>query len=296
MKTPPGMFRWDALRRNLRALTPLDHEATREEERMLHTVLDPHGWDEATTTRGLAGLKLSASGEWDMGWMFVFRLGHRLDFAAVEDRAGHLSVAMGLLRPRQMLSDPPVRGHDPETLAVLTTGMTAVHRVWEGSVLCVGMADRADRVIVWVGLHDRLSRVAGAEDAMAKLHAAAEAEREEERKAAKAVRQPTRAEIEQSRAQQAAMYEEFVRAQAAEKAAEPSSPASAPAPRVSVCDQVRDLVHGAHGGLTAKEIETKSGHSQSRIYRCLTDAVNSGEMTKVGKKYVTTPKIEEEEN
>src|SRR6266545_5421389 len=115
VKTPPDMFRWDALRRNLKTLTPLDHEATREEQRLLHTVLDPHGWDETVAARGLAGLKLSAAGEWDLGWMFVFRLGHRLDFAAVKDRAGHLAVAMGLLRPQVMATDYGVLvGHDAE--------------------------------------------------------------------------------------------------------------------------------------------------------------------------------------
>lgn len=266
-------------------------DLTDEDGRLLLRILDPWQWEEMTESRGLKGLRRTSGGlaRWDLGWRLVVRLKGRLDFYELQDRGHHLVTALGLKRGMHTVPD-----ETDLTTQQIAECMVAAHRKRRGSVLMVLPGDRSDRAELWLGMSDQLAQVAAGQDNMRALHEAAERERKEEREAAKAAVTATPEGVAQSLAFQRQFAEQWAQQNAAGKSAARPSPAPGGRPRISVCDDVRDLVSQAPGGLTAAEITTKSGYSQSRVYACLNGHVDSGVITKVGKRYVTTPKIEED--
>ncbi|MFI5879422.1 hypothetical protein [Streptomyces sp. NPDC051554] len=266
-------------------------DLTDEDGRLLLRILDPWVFEEWTESRGLKGLRRTSGGveQWEFGWKITCRLKGRLDFYAVEAQGPAIVTALGLKRGMQTMPD-----ETDLTTQQIAECMVAAHRKRRGSVLMVLPGDRSDRAVLWLGMSDQLAQAAAGQDNMRALHEAAERERKEEREAQRSASGPNREDLARSLAFQRQFAEQWAQQNAAGKDAARPSPAPGGRPRISVCDDVRDLVSQAPGGLTAAEITTKSGYSQSRVYACLNGHLDSGVITKVGKRYVTTPKIEED--
>lgn len=266
-------------------------DLTDEDGRLLLRILDPWVFEEWTEARGLKGLRRTSGGveQWEFGWKITCRLKGRLDFYAVEAQGPAIVTALGLKRGMQTMPD-----ETDLTTQQIAECMVAAHRKRRGSVLMVLPGDRSDRAVLWLGMSDQLARVATGQDNLRALHEAAERERKEEREARKAAEQATPQQVAQNLAFQRQFAEQWAAENTVGKSAARPSPAPGGRPRISVCDDVRDLVSQAPGGLTAAEVTTKSGYSQSRVYACLNGHLDSGVITKVGKRYVTTPKIEEQ--
>ncbi|WP_210587119.1 hypothetical protein [Streptomyces sp. GESEQ-35] len=267
-------------------------EATREESRLLWRLGHGELWEEITQARGLTGLLPGRMEEWELGYRLHGRLHGRLQFSDVETGGIHLATGLGLVRARQMRAR---NTYDltPDQIAV---GMVQTHREWHGSVVFVGRSDRSDRVDIWIGLHDRLAPLA---EEFEREKARREAEKDAAANAVKAA-PVTGTQLEEARARNQELSEQFARLRevpdASGNTASRSVSGSPGRTRTSVCDDVRDLVCEAPAGLTATELKTKTGHSASRIYACLNEGLDTGELTKVGRKFVITPKTDGEQS